>query len=70
MTKMRLDNLSIHDPGIQQEPPSEECGVFFDEDEDFAAFTIHLQEIDVRYRVFMNKILEGYGVTSIVFPSA
>ena len=39
---------------------SEEFCVFFSEDEDFAAFTIHLQEIDVRYRVFMNKILEGY----------
>src|SRR4030095_5500361 len=38
----------------------EECGVFFDEDEDFAAFTIDLQEIDVHERVFMNKILEGY----------
>jgi hypothetical protein len=29
------------------------------EDEDFAAFTIHLQEIDVRDRVFLKKILEG-----------
>src|SRR4029453_6169776 len=38
----------------------EEFCVFFYEDEDFAAFTIHLQEIDIRYRVFMNKILEGY----------
>src|SRR4030095_7311691 len=39
---------------------SEESYVFFSEDEDFAAFTIHLQEIDVRYRVFLKKILEGY----------
>src|SRR4030095_6713541 len=39
---------------------AEESSVFFYEDEDFAAFTIHLQEIDVRYRVFLKKILEGY----------
>src|SRR4051812_12146976 len=39
---------------------SEECCVFFYEYEYFTAFTIHLQEIDVRYHVFMNKILEGY----------
>src|SRR4029450_3899152 len=38
---------------------SEECCVVFYEDEDFAAFTIHLQEIDVRYRVFLKKIPEG-----------
>ena len=38
---------------------SEEVCVFFYEDEDFAALTIHLQEIDVRDRVFLKKILEG-----------
>ena len=38
---------------------SEECGVVVYEDEDFTAFTIHLQEIDVAYLVFLKKILEG-----------
>src|SRR4030095_7281779 len=38
---------------------SEEVCVFFYEDEDFAALTIHLQEIDVRDRCFLKKILEG-----------
>src|SRR4029453_4032415 len=46
----------------------EEFCVFFYEDEYFAAFTIHLQEIDVRYRVFMNKILEGYRLDFNSFP--
>src|SRR4030095_6789768 len=39
---------------------SEERCVVFYEYEDFAAFTIHLQEIDVFYLVFLKKILEGY----------
>ena len=47
---------------------AEESCVFFSEDEYFAAFTIHLQEIDVRYRVFMNKILEGYSLDFNGFP--
>src|SRR4029453_7433526 len=47
---------------------SEECCVFFYEDEDFTAFTIHLQEIDVGYAVFMNKILEGYHLYFKSFP--
>src|SRR4030095_8580400 len=38
---------------------SEECCVVFYEDEDFTAFTIHLQEIDVHYLIFLKKILEG-----------
>lgn len=41
---------------------SEEFRVFFYEDKYFAAFTINLQEIDLSYIVFMNKILEGYSI--------
>jgi hypothetical protein len=38
---------------------SEEGSVFFEEDEEFTAFTIHLKEINVRDMVLMNKLLEG-----------
>ena len=47
---------------------SEEFCVFFYEDEDFAAFTINLQEIDLRYVIFLNKILEGYCLDFNTFP--
>jgi hypothetical protein len=41
---------------------SEEFCVFFYKYEYFAAFTIYLQEIDLSYLVFLNKILEGYRI--------
>ena len=47
---------------------SEECCVFFCEDEDLAAFTIHLQEINARYLVLVKKILEGYRLDFKSFP--
>ena len=47
--------------------PEEFC-VFFDEDEYFAAFTTHLQEIDLSDLVFRNKILEGDRLDFNRFP--
>jgi hypothetical protein len=44
---------------------SEECGVVFYEDEDFAAFTIHLQEIDVLYLVFPKRLLLDSRVVDV-----
>ncbi len=47
---------------------AEERGVFVDEDENFAAFTIHLQEINVGYLVLLQKMLEGDGRYCQRFP--